>query len=182
MNEELQPETVQLNIATEQRNAGRDYNEIHIPDSIRVYLATTPSDRLDKESVDNDDLFNYRFGFDAPYVVREQVIAIKQHYGLTCREIRELRRSWRLTVDRAGAKLSPAPSIAIMGWFQVVVLSTVCLAMFMQITFSSEPPLKQGVGLLTVFAIWFGYVFAINKFFIAPWRLLRNVGAVKKRQ
>lgn len=60
---QISPNTTQFNLGERSRVAGGDYYEIAIPESIKTFLATTPSDVLDRLTQDNEDLFNYRFGF-----------------------------------------------------------------------------------------------------------------------
>ena len=176
MSAEARPETLQLNLATHQRNAGRDYNEIHIPDSIKLYLSTTPTERLDTESIGNEDLFAYRFGFDAPHVVRAQVIAIKQQYGFTCREMRRLRQSGQLRIKGTQVFLSPALSVPVMGWFQLFLVSIMSISMFSMVLLSSAPAWKQILAQLVIVAIWFGFAWVLKAQFIGPWQLLRRAG------
>jgi hypothetical protein len=176
MSAEARLHSLQINLATHQRNAGRDYNEIHIPDSIKLYLTTTPTERLDTESIGNENLFAYRFGFDAPHVVREQVIAIKQRYGFTCREMRRLRQSGQLRIKGTQVVLSPALSIAVMGWFQLSLVSLMSIAMFAQVLLSSAPAWKQLLAQLVIATIWFGSAWVLKAQFIGPWQLLRRAG------
>ena len=42
MEEQQDTDTIQLNLAKFQRNAGRDYNEYFIPSNIKLVLATMP--------------------------------------------------------------------------------------------------------------------------------------------
>ena len=120
-----EPDTpiAQFNLGERSRIAGRDYYESRVPDSIKVYLATTPSDRLDAEAIDNERLFSYRFGLDVPRPAREQVIALKRQHGLTDAECRWLRRSGQFRITREGAKLVPDRLVPAAAWFYAVVLA-----------------------------------------------------------
>jgi hypothetical protein len=181
MAEEQRPESIQLNMAPNQRNALRDYyefNENRIPDSIRLYLATTPTERLDKEAIDNERLFAFRFGFDATQTVRAQVIAYKRQYGFTDRQLRGLRLSGQLRVRHTEATLASDAWVMWSGWVQLGIFTLVFLAMVFQITFSSAPMWKQDLALAVLLALWFGVAWGINKLYIAPWRLLRRVGVM----
>lgn len=181
MSEEQRPNAIQINLASGQRNAYRDYvehHEVHIPDSIQIYLAVTPSERLDQEVIDNERLFIYRFGFDAPPAAREQVIALKRQYGLTDREIRGLRFGGNLMVRRQEVKFSADPWIMWSGWIQLGIFSLLLIDCVFQVAFSSVPVWKQAFGSIILMATWFIIAFGLNKLYIAPWRLLRRVGAV----
>jgi hypothetical protein len=181
MSEEQRPSAIQINLASGQRNAYRDYvehHEIHVPDSIKIYLAVTPSERLDREAIDNERLFIYRFGFDAAPTAREQVIALKRQYGLTDREIRGLRFGGNLMVRREDVKFSADPWMMWSGWIQLGIFSLLLIDCVFQISFSSVPAWRQTLGLITLMAVWFVIAIGLNKLYIAPWRLLRKVGAV----
>ncbi len=176
MTDHQRPEVVQINLATDQRNAARDYHEIRMPDSIKVYLATMPSEQLDREAVDNERLFTYRFGFDAPRVVREKIIAIKQQHDFTDYNIRWLRRSGQINIKRTEVTLAPSRSMVVIGWVQLTIFSLVCLAGLFQVVFSSAPAWKQALGQLAVAAVWLASAWVIHRLYIAPWRMLQRAG------
>lgn len=167
----------QLNLGPRARIAGRDYYESRIPDSIRVYLATTPSDRLDEEAIDNERLFYYRFGMDLPPPTRKQVIAIKQKHGLTDAECRWLRRSGQLRVTRDGAALVPDRWVPAAGWFYSIIVMAFCGTGLLLIALSGAPAWKQALGSAVLTAFWLCAGWFINRMFLAPWRWLRMVGA-----
>ena len=174
-----EPAITQLNLGERSRIAGRDYyegrNEGRIPDSIKVYLATTPSDRLDEEAIDNERLFYYRFGIDVPRPAREQVIALKRQHGLTDAECRWLRRSGQFRITREGAKLVPDRLVPTAAWFYAVILAFFFGSSLLIINLSSAPSWKQSLGSITVAAFWFGSMWAVNKLFWAPWRWVRGL-------
>ena len=104
MEEQQDTETIQLNLAKFQRNAGRDYNEYFIPSNIKLVLATTPQAELDALAEDNGRMFRYRFGFSATRPVRRQVIELQQAYDLSDSEIRWLKHACRTCCMRSEAK------------------------------------------------------------------------------
>lgn len=169
---------VQLNLGDFSRISGRDYIEINAPDSIKMFLATTPSAELDERAVDNEYLFQYRFGFFASRAVRANIIALKAEHELTDEEIRSLRHAGQLSIKRHEAKLAPDQLMPAIGWIYAALLSVVCTICCLAVGSSSAPSWKQGLGFLAVGGFWLGSVWFISKVHINPWRLLKQVGVV----
>jgi hypothetical protein len=165
----------QLNLGSRARIAGRDYYESRIPDSIKVYLATTPSDRLDAETLDNERLFSYRFGVDLPRSVRAQVLKIKRGHELTDRDIRWLRRSGQLQVDRLGAILKPDRVLPLVGWFYAAILAAFSGSMATLVMASGAAAWKQAAGLAAVLVFWGIATWATKQLFISPWLWVRHL-------
>lgn len=171
-------ECIQINLGMEQRNAGRDYHEYFIPGSIKLLLATRPQDELDRMARDNSRLFRYRFGFEPPKVVRQQVLDIQKKYDLTDQEIRWLRHAGQLQISYKEARLVPSRLMPAAGWLQLAMLSLVCIVMVFQISFSTAPAWKQALGQLFVSGFWFGSAWILNNLYLAPWRTLKRTGAI----
>ena len=169
---------VQLNLGDFSRISGRDYIEINAPDSIKMFLATTPSAELDERAIDNEYLFRYRFGFFANRAVRANIIALKSEHELTDEEVRSLRHAGQLSIKRHEAKIAPDQLMPAVGWLYAFVLSVVCSVCCLVISSSSAPSWKQGVGLMAVCTFWLGTIWFVSKFHISPWRLLKQVGVV----
>ena len=173
-----QPEPVQINFGTDQRNAARDYHEYFIPGSIKLVLATWSKEKLDETALDNSTMFRYRFGFEPPMVVRKQVLDIKNQYDLTDREVRWQRHSGQLIISRHEARLKPAWSLPIAGWFLSTILSFVCIGMVFMIAFSTAPAWEQALGEIIVSGVWFGFYWVINILHFAPWRAIKRSGVI----
>lgn len=173
---------VQLNLGHFNRFCRRDYIEINAPDSIKMFLATTSSAELDARAIDNEYLFQYRFGFFANQTIREQIVAIKKQHALTDEEIRSLRHAGQLTIKRDEAKLTPSPIMAAMGWVYALIFSFVCAVCFLAIQTTAEPSWKQWLGTAMVGACWLGSIWFVSKVHLSPWRLLKQVGVVGHAQ
>jgi hypothetical protein len=171
---EHEPAITQFNLGERSRIAGRDYYEGRIPDSIKVYLAITASDRLDEEAIDNERLFYYRFGIDVRRPVREQVVALKRQYGLTDAECRWLRHSGQFSINHEGAKLAPDRVVPAAAWFYAFVLAYYFGSSLLLINFSGAASWKQSLGSLTLVGLWFGSMWAIDRLFWAPWRWVKK--------
>jgi len=169
---------VQLNLASDQRNAARDYHEYSMSGSIEVALATLPKAKLDKIALDNSRMFRHRFGFEPPEIVRKQVLDIKNKFDYNDRDIRLLRQASQLDVGPHEAKLKPNRFFYWCGCLQTGLFSLMCLAWMLQIKFSTAPAWKQGLGELFVSALFFSTFWILNKLYLAPWRLLKRSGAL----
>ena len=168
--------TIQINIGTHQRNAHRDYNEVLAPQSVGLYLAATPQEKIDALTLNNATLFRPRFGFEAAkQTVRAQALDIRQRHEMTDREIRWLRYSGLLHVTRDEAKLVPDRRIPMAGWFQLALFSPLFVIRVFQIGFSDGAAWKLFLGQATVSALWFSITWGLSKLYIEPWRLLRKV-------
>lgn len=177
MPEENQRETVQMNIASEQRNAGRDYYEFLVPGSIELFLATRSIDEIDRISLANEHLFRHRFGFIANRAVRKQVIEIKQRYDMTDYDIRWLQRSTQMTIRNNEANISPDRVSLVFAWINFSVLSYVCMTMLFQISFSSAPAWKQALATILVGGVWSGLAWVLKSLYVSPWRTVKRIRA-----
>lgn len=178
MPEQKNTEIVQLNLATEQRNAGRDYHEYFVPGSIKLVLATWPKEKLDAQALDNEVMFRYRFGFEPGKTVRQQVLEIRKQYDFTDREIRWLRHSGQLFIAPHEAKLKPSRLMPLIGWSQATLLGLMCIGMVLQIKLSTAPAWKQGLAEIAVAGLGFGVFWILNSLYLAPWRTLKRSGAL----
>ena len=169
---------VQLNLASDQRNAARDYHEYSMSGSIEVALATLPKAKLDKIALDNSRMFWHRFGFEPPKIVRKQVLDIQDTYDYNDRDIRSLRFASQLDVGPLEAKLKPNRFFYWYGCLQTGLFSLMSLVWMLQVKLSTAPAWKQGLGELFFAALYFGVFWILNKLYLAPWRLLKRSGAL----
>ena len=170
--EESQP--TQFNIATDQRNAARDYHEYKVPGSIKLFLATSSQQELNDVALDNSRLFYYRFGFEPRTPARQDVLTIQGEGGYTDRDMRLLYRSGFLIVRATYAKLVPNRALPIVGWIQVALFTLLCLGMAFQIAHSTVSPGKQVLGVMALFAAWLGGMYIYHQLFIAAWQAVKR--------
>lgn len=182
MEEQQDTETIQLNLAKFQRNAGRDYNEYFIPSNIKLVLATTPQAELDALAEDNGRMFRYRFGFSATRSVRRQVIELQQAYDLSDSEIRWLKHAGHLRISRANMTVDASRLMPIAGWIQLGIFSALCIGMIFQVAFSGAPEWKQGLGQTTLAAFWFSGSAILLRLFVTPWNTLKQSGAIEAQR
>ena len=171
-------DVTQLNLALEQRTAGRDYHEYFIPGSIKLVLATWSKEKLDSVAKVNERMFLYRFGFKATRVAREKVIDFQNKYDLSDSEVRWLKRSGHLRVTRTEMNIDASRFMPVAGVVQLPVLSLVFIGMIFQVAYSAAPAWKQGLGQTSLALLWFGGATLLYKLYLAPWRTLKESGAI----
>ena len=169
---------IQLNLGHFSRHAGRDYHEHVTPDSIKMYLATTPSARLDAECMDNERLFKYRFGFDAQTDARKQYIELKHRLGATDDELLRIRRSGQMSIKRTDIKVAPDRMVPAVGWFFMTTYTLISLVCVWAISVSTVPSWRQALGLAAVGAMWLAQSWYVTTMHLGPWRLLKQLGVV----
>ena len=174
---QISPNTTQFNLGERSRVAGGDYYEIAIPESIKTFLATTPSDVLDRLTQDNEDLFNYRFGFRINRSGRAQVMEIKHRHDLTDQEIRDLRHSGILSLKRGNIKLSRSWFLPAIGWIYAVLFSIISAVCMWAVQSGPALNWRRNLALAIILTCWAACIWFVGKVHIAPWRLLKEVGA-----
>lgn len=172
-------DSAQLNLALEQRAAGRDYHEYFIPGSIKLLLATASKTKLDEMAIANPNMFRYRFGFTATTSVRSNVIDFQTKYDLLDNEIRWLKRAGHLRVTRQELIIDTSRLMPMYGWFQVTLVSLVFAAAILQLAgVETAIPWKRDLTQIGLGAIWFCIAGILIKMFVNPWRTLKQAGAL----
>lgn len=179
MNDFPEIDRAQLNIALEQRAAGRDYHEYFIPGSIKLLLATSSKTRLDELAIDNERLFAYRFGLTATPSVRPQVIAFQNKHELLDDEIRWLKRAGHLRVTRRELIVDTSRLMPMYGWFQVALISLFFATAILQLASVNSPmSLKRDLTQIGLGILWFTIAGGLIKMFVTPWRTLKKAGVI----
>ena len=178
MQQEPQDHVVQLNLATEQRNAGRDYHEHVAPGSVELMLATWDMDKLDRQAQANPYMFKLRYGFDATTVVRAKVMRFQKRYDVSDREVRGLKQSGTIRTTRTDMTIDTNRAMPILGWTQLVFFTLVIGLMVLPIGLSDAPEWKQGLGLMLLGGLWFCIAWMLHKLYIGPWQILKHAGVV----
>lgn len=168
----------QFNLASEQRNAARDYFEFASHGSVEFALTTWSPEKLDRTAKGNPELFKRRYGFDATTPVRAKVIEFQRKYDLLDRNIWWLRRAGHLRTTRTDLTVDTGLLMSVLGWVQMVFMGLLFGLMFLQIYISKAPDLKQFIGFILVGTVWLGVIAVIVKLYIEPRRTLKQCGAV----
>lgn len=178
MSKQNQRNVIQTNHAKEQRNAARDYHEKTIYKFSEGANSYLPDAKLDLLAADNEAMFRQRFGFDATPTVRTQVLAIKNQYELSNREMFWQYLSGHLVITRKEAKLKPNSWMPLVGQTQVALFSVLYLLLALQISFSPAPEWKLGLAVAGTVGSFLGMLWIMNAFYITPWYTLKRSGAI----
>lgn len=168
----------QTNIASEQRNAGGNYWEVHAQSNMKFAMATWPAKRLDETAIENPRFFKARYGFETCTLARIKVIAFQRKFDLLDSEITLLRRGSFLKADRQGFRIDKSYLVPLLGWLQSGVLAIVIIMLFAMIGFSKAPEWKQAVGYVLLGLISASTLIWIARSCILPRRLLKECGAL----
>ena len=168
----------QTNIASEQRNAGGNYWEVHTQSDMKFAMATWPTKRMDETAIENPRFFKARFGFETSTLARIKVIAFQQKYDLLDSEIKLLKRGGLLKADRQGFRIDKSYVSPLLGWFQISMLGTMVTLLFLTIAYSKAPEWKQAVGYALIGLIAAPTLVWIARSCILPRRLLKECGAL----
>ena len=178
MNQEQQDRVVQLNLAADQRNAGRDYHEHGSAGTVQQMLAAWDMEKLDCQAKTNPYMFKIRYGFEATTAVRARVVDFQKRYELSDLEIRWLKRSGHIRTTRKDMRIDASRTMPIIGWAQVGFFTLFIALMVLQVAFSGAPEWKQGLGLLLLTGFWFGIAWLMHKLYIGPWQILKQAGVI----
>lgn len=121
-----------------------------------------------------EDTFVARFGFDAPPMVRAQVLRLKRDYEFTDREIRWLRRSGALPTRGDRIVCKPSPLMVGVG---ALLLTVLCVWMVHALTAFYLDPSRTLAGALAgigVLLCLLGIAWLIGHTYISPFFFLRR--------
>lgn len=180
MQQEQQDRVVQLNLATDQRNAGRDYHEHGSTGTVAQMLAAWEIEKLDYQARTNPYMFKLRYGFEATTAVRNKVLDFQGRYDLSDPEVRWIKRSGYMRTTRTDMRIDTGRTMPIVGWAQMAFFTFVIVVMVLQVGLSTAPQWNQGLGLLMLGLFWFGIAWVMHKLYIGPWQLLNRAGVIGK--
>lgn len=178
--------TTQINIADEQRNAGRDFNEYHIRyfNDPKVLMLSLPEEKLDQLSIESGNNFLYRFKRDFSPNIRKKVIVFKQQYHWTEREVKNLLATGGISVNRRTeeVKLYQERYSYIFGLIVMGVMTVYYMLFILLISSATNVVAwKQTLAQLTVAGICAGTLWVFNWMLISPYRLLQRSKAAPLR-
>lgn len=169
----------QLNVALEQRSAGRDYHEYFIPGSIKLLLATSPKGKLDRLAIDNERLFKYRFGFTALPSVRSQVVAFQNKYDLLDDEVRWLKHAGHLRTTRTELIVDTNRWMPVFGWLQMIFITLGLMVPALALGFADKfEQWRLTLALVLLGVVWLVSIMALSKMFVMPWQTLKKAGVI----
>jgi len=178
MDNEAQDKIIQVNFANEQRNAARDFCEVHTQSNLKYVMAVWPQARLDEQAIENCRFFKARFGFEATKEARSDVIAFQQRFGFYDSQIAMLKRSSFIRVDRHGVRVDKSLLVPVLGWMQIAMLSGVILMLGSMVAYSNSPEWKQAVGYMILGVVSFMTLMWVLKSCVLPRGLLKEYGVL----
>lgn len=125
----------------------------------------------DRATVEREDLFLRRFGFDWPHRYREALIRLKHERELSDREIRLLFRAGCLKRSADDIRFEADRWVAVMGWMLIACLSPTIVLYASMVSTHVPTTLSSGLASIGVagfllILVWMGYTF-----YIKPWRI-----------
>lgn len=178
MKNEEQAKNIQVNIANEQRNAARDFWEVHAQGNLKYTMAVWPQARLDEQAIENSRFFKARFGFEANTIARIKVIAFQRKFDFQDSQIKMLKRSSFLRVTRHGIRVDKSLLVPILGWMQVVMLSIVILMLGSMVAYSKAPEWEQASGFMLLGIVLILTMIWVLKSCVMPRSLLKEYGVL----
>jgi len=179
MDNEAQDKIIQVNFANEQRNAARDFCEVHTQSNLKYVMAVWPQARLDEQAIENCRFFKARFGFEATKEARSDVIAFQQKFGFFDSQIAMLKRSSFIRVDMNGMRIDKSVLVPVLGWMQIAMLSSVILILASMVAYSNSPEWKQAVGYMILGVVSFMTLMWVLKSCVLPRGLLKEYGVLR---
>jgi len=175
--------TTQINIADEQRNAGRDFIEYHIRhfNDPKLLMLSVPEKELDQQSIQSGRHFGYRFGGDFNPNIRKKVIALKQQHNWTEREVKNLLATGGISVNRRTeeVKLYQDKYTYIFCWAAMGIMSAYYILFILLISSATHAVAwKQTLAQLTIAGLCMATFWLFNRRVITPYRLLQRANAV----
>lgn len=172
--------TTQINIADEQRNAGRDYIEYHIRhfNDPKLLMLSLPEKELDQLSMENGRHFHYRFGKDFNQNIRQKVIMLKQQYYWTDAEIRKLLITGGICVNRHAdeVKLYREHYSYYCAWVLIAGTSIYYIMLILLISSASNPEAwRTMLAQFTAAGMCAATLWLFHWMFISPYHLLKKM-------
>ena len=125
----------------------------------------------DRATVEREDLFLRRFGFDWPHRYREALIRLKHERELSDREIKLLFRAGCLKRSADDVRFEANRWLAVTGWILIACLSPTIMLFVSMIAMHAPTTFSRGLAAIGVagwllILVWMGYAF-----YIKPWRI-----------
>lgn len=166
---------IQLNLGTHARNSARDYVEVSVPDSVKTFMTLTPTAQLDKMALDNERMFEARYGFKAGQAVRMQVIAMQRQYDLTDSEVTTLRKAGQLSIRPKDQVVRVGDDMVgpVAGGIYLLLFTAICLSLFIDVQLQTGQEGKKLLTSLLIAGMWFGVIWYAAVRMIGPWHMIR---------
>lgn len=166
---------IQLNLGAHARNSARDYVEVSVPDSVKTFMTLTPTAQLDKMALDNERMFEARYGFKAGKAVRMQVIDMQRQYDLTDSEVTTLRKAGQLSIRPKDQVVRVGDDMVgpVAGGIYLFLFTAVCLSLFIDVHLRTGQEGKKLLASLLIAGMWVGVIWYAAARMIGPWHMIR---------
>jgi hypothetical protein len=161
------------------KNSGRDYidNSVNNYFDHHTWKQQTPMAVLNQLAIDNEFYFIERFGFDASYDQRRQVIEIKEQFDFTDMNIKVLKRSGALSVKKGQPVTLYSDWIGLVASIILMVLCSLEVALFSTLLFVKGNNLAIEILITVVMsAICFFFVLDLHRLSVKPAKILWENG------
>lgn len=167
---------IQLNLGAQSRNSARDYVEVSVPDSVKTFLMVTPTAQLDKIAIDNERMFEARYGFRAGKGVRKQVIVLQHQYDLTDAEVMSLRKSGQLTIrpKDQSVQVASGPVVPVAGGIYLFVITALCLSWLIDILLVNGHENRKAIAIVVICTLWIFVIWYTSTRMIGPWQMIKQ--------
>lgn len=177
-NAEMEPQgkVIQLNLGSHARNSGGHYVEVSVPDSVKTFLTVTPTAQLDKMALDNERMFEARYGFRAGQAVRKQVIAMQQQYDLTDSEVATLRKAGQLSIRPNDQSVCMGDDVVgpVAGGIYLFSFTVFCLFWLIDVQLRTGQDGKKALASLLIGLLWIAVIWFASTRMIGPWHMIRQ--------
>lgn len=167
--------TIQLNIAGLQRISGGDYYEFRcFAPWMLVWLLS--DEELDRRSLENSNLFRYRFGFLPNEETQATVVAFRKQYRMADKEFRCYHRTGQLVVTETKVTVKPNRYLPVAGWFVFTVITLLMLSGIIAYHSPSGLQADQSLGQVLCASVWLVMVLVTRVIFMDPSYKLKQLG------
>jgi hypothetical protein len=133
----------------------------------------------DRATIEREDLFLRRYGFDWPRRYREALIRLKHERDLTDREIKLLYRAGCLKRNAHDVRFEASKWLAFAGWALIASLVPTIILVLLEIVMHAPNTVTRGLAELgaagwLLALVWMGYTF-----YVKPWRILMRCGEIR---
>lgn len=173
--------SIQINVAENQRNAGRDYFEINHAGNIAYFLATEPEQELDNVASSNETMFKYRFGITVNHCVRSKIIRLKSEHFMTDVQTSTLIKSGQIRHQGQAVLIAPDRISPLIGSIFIALLSIPVVLGLLHISLmASKTSISTLLYISITLGFWFCAAYLIKKYMIAPWKTLKDSGILNR--
>ena len=163
-----------LNIGYQQRVSGGDYFEFRKYDSVDLLLATETKENLNNLAINNERVFQKRFGFYASEGIRKQFVEMISEIDLSDHEIKWLKRAGFLSIKQHKIDVDSWSFVMTISCFAIAVFSVNSLIFLVHAIFFSRELIGNYICLFG-FCLLFAYIaYCTFNYIVVPGSILKR--------